>query len=319
VEPEYSHPPVLFRAPPPTTLRRRPALHATLLTATFLTLAISGGLIWEGGIEALPETVDPLLLPFWLLARPPLAWSVLLLGLPYACWVVAILGAHEMGHYLACRFYGIPATLPFFIPGPPPIGSFGAVIRIRGRIPDRRALFDLAAAGPIAGFVVAVPALLWGLRGAMPVEAQGPVPGSLYLGQPILVRLVEPLFLGDTEHFYVNSVFVAGWVGVLVTSLNLFPVGQLDGGHVAYAVSRPLHRWLARTTLVALAGLIVYQIASGLTPTYLLWFAILAWMRDRHPRLLDESTSLGRGRTLIALVLFAMFLLCFIAAPLQVF
>jgi len=319
VEPEFAQP--RFRLPPspPPTVRRRPLLHAGLLTTTFVTLAFSGGLIWEGGIAALPESVDPLLLPLWLLLRPSLAWSSFVLGLPYACCVVAILGAHEMGHYLACRYYGIPATLPFFIPGPPPIGSFGAVIRIRGRIPDRRALFDLAAAGPIAGFVVAVPALLWGLHEAIPVEAQGPIPGSLYLGQPILVRLLEPLFLGDTEHFYVNSVFVAGWVGVLVTSLNLFPAGQLDGGHVAYAISRPFHRWFAYTTLAALAGLIVFQLADGAMPTYLLWFAILAWMRDRHPRLLNEVTPLGRGRKWVAFALFVIFLLCFIPAPLQVF
>jgi len=275
-------------------------------------------LIWEGGLLLLPESVGPLLLPLWLAARPQLAAEIFLLGLPYACWVVAILGSHEMGHYLACRRYGIPATLPFFVPGPPPIGSFGAVIRIRGRIPIRRALFDLAAAGPIAGFVVALPALVWGLHRAVPIEGAGPEPGSLTLGQPILVSLLQPFLVGEAEHFYVESVFVAGWVGMLVTSLNLFPVGQLDGGHVAYAVSRRAHRWLARLTVAGLGGWILFEFLGGVVPTYVLWFVILLWMRDRHPRLLDESTPLGPGRRLLALLLLLLFVLCFIPAPLQI-
>ena len=287
------------------------------MAVTFLTLALSGGLIWESGFVLLPESVGMLMLPFWLVAHPRLAAEIFLLGLPYACWVVAILGSHEMGHYLACRRYGIPATLPFFIPGPPPIGSFGAVIRIRGRIPIRTALFDLAAAGPIAGFVVALPALLWGLHRAVPIEGAGPEPGSLTLGQPILVLLLQPLMVGESEHFYVGSIFVAGWVGILVTSLNLFPVGQLDGGHLAYAVSRRAHRRLAWLTVAALGGWILFEFLGGVAPTYILWFAILLWMRDRHPRLLDEATPLGPWRRLVALLLLLLFVLCFIPAPLQ--
>ena len=161
-----------------------------------------------------------------LFTTPPLLFDTLILGLPYAVLTLMILGAHEMGHYLACRYHGIPATLPFFIPGIPPFGTFGAVIRIRGRIPDRRALFDIAVAGPIAGFALALPALLVGLATAEPVEASEPIPGAWYLGQPMIVSLLRPIFLGGAEHFLVNSIFVAGWVGVLVTSLNLFPVGQ---------------------------------------------------------------------------------------------
>jgi membrane-associated protease RseP (regulator of RpoE activity) len=296
---------------------RPPRLNLALLGLTFLSLALSGGLIWEGGFTLLPESVGLLTLPFWLAAHPRTALAILGLGLPYASWVVAILGAHEMGHYLACRRYRIPATLPFFVPGPPPIGSFGAVIRIRGRIPRRRALFDLAAAGPLAGFAVALPALLWGLHSAVPVEEADLGPGSLFLGQPILVSLLQPWFLGSDEHFYVNSVFVAGWVGILVTSLNLFPVGQLDGGHLAYAVSRTAHRRFTWVTIFALGAWILFQILGGSVPTYLVWFAILLWMRDRHPRLLEEQSPLGRGRRLLALFLFLLFLLCFIPAPLQ--
>lgn len=289
-----------------------------LLAATFLTLALSGGLIWESGFVLLPESVGALMLPFWLAANPKVTLEILRLGLPYASWIIMILGAHEMGHYFACRHYGIPATLPFFVPGPPPIGSFGAVIRIRGRIPDRKALFDLAAAGPIAGFVVALPALLWGLHQAVPADKAGLEPGGLTLGQPLLVTLLQPLLIGEADDFYVGSVFVAGWVGILVTSLNLFPVGQLDGGHLAYAVSRRVHRWLARLTVAGMAGWILYEFLGGEMPTYILWFAILLWMRDRHPRLLHETTPLGPGRRLVALLMLLLFVLCFIPAPLKV-
>ena len=130
-----------------------------------------------------------------------------------------------------------------------------------------------------------------------------------------VVVLLQDLLLGDGS-IRVNSMFAAGWVGMLVTSLNLFPVGQLDGGHTAYALSRRLHRLLSRGTLVALMLLIIGQIAFlGQVPAYLLWFAILVWMRDRHPRLLDESGSLGTGRWLIAGLLLLIFILSFIPLP----
>jgi membrane-associated protease RseP (regulator of RpoE activity) len=285
----------------------RPRVHLALLALTFVSLALSGGLIWEGGIAELQSDLD--------LLRPRILWSNFVGGLTYAFWVLAILGAHEMGHYVACRYYGIPATLPFFIPGIPPLGSFGAVIRIRGRIPHRKALFDVAAAGPIAGFLVTLPALILGLLTVEPVEPIPGAEGGLYLGQPVAVALILPVFLGGAEHFHVNSLFVAGWVGMLVTSLNLFPVGQLDGGHAAYAFSRRVHRFLSRATLLALMVFIVLQLLDGQFPAYIVWFAILLVMRDRHPRLLEESTSLGAGRRLLAILLLLLFVLCFIAVP----
>jgi membrane-associated protease RseP (regulator of RpoE activity) len=229
---------------------------------------------------------------------------------------VAILGAHETGHYLACRHYRIPATLPFFLPGIPPLGSFGAVIRIRGVIPNRRALFDVAAAGPIAGFLVALPVLVAGILRA---EPYAPLPGEIGepwgLGQPLVLALLGPL-LPDGDAVRVNSLIVAGWVGMLVTSLNLCPVGQLDGGHAAYALSRRLHRFTARVAMVGLAMLVVVQVvALRQVPAYLLWLAVLFWMRDRHPRLLSEHEPLGTGRRVIALVLLLIFLMSFIPVP----
>jgi membrane-associated protease RseP (regulator of RpoE activity) len=286
--------------------KSRPWLHALLLAATFLTLLFAGTFwIQVPGVETAADLLDPVV-----------AARILLRAASYAFWVTLILGAHEMGHYLACRHYGIPATLPFFIPGIPPLGSFGAVIRIRGVIPDRRALFDVAAAGPLAGFAIALPVLLTGYLIAEPVDlgAMEEI-GGLYIGDPLALKLAA-WFLDREATVQTNALIGAGWVGMLVTSLNLFPVGQLDGGHAAYAFSRRLHRVLAFSTIAGVAALVLYQgIVQGQTPAYLVWFVLLLWMRNRHPRLRDESRSLGNGRRLVALALLIVFLLSFIPVP----
>ncbi len=283
-----------------------------LALATFLTLAFAGGLFWEA-VEPDAQSLAELL-------SPGVLWSFVTGGLRYAVWVFLILGVHEMGHYLACRYYGIPATLPFFIPGIPPVGSFGAVIRIRGPIPHRRALFDIAAAGPIAGFLVALPTLIVGVMQAEPFvpDPGGDSSGTLLLGEPVALALASRLLSVEAD-LTVNSLIGAGWVGLLVTSLNLFPVGQLDGGHAAYALSRQLHRRLTRITLVLLLGVVLLQVVMySQFPPYLIWFAILLWMRDRHPLLLDESTPLGPGRKIVALALVVIFALSFTLMPIYV-
>jgi len=302
-------------APPAPRPRRpvsRPGLHLALALATLGTLAVAGGLFWDP-LEPPIETFGELLGPGRLL-------DVLLAGRWYALWAFVILGAHEMGHYLACRRYGIPATLPFFLPSIPPIGTFGAVIRIRGAIPDRRALFDIAAAGPIAGFLVTLPVLVYGVWHAVPFV---PTPGfeqsdAWQLGEPVLLRLMQPL-LRESGEMTANGWIGAGWIGLLVTSLNLFPVGQLDGGHAAYAISRRLHRVLARATPIGLFGVMLVQVfAYGQFPAYAVWLVVLLWMRDRHPRLLDEVTPLGPGRKIVGLALAVIFALSFIVVPLYV-
>jgi membrane-associated protease RseP (regulator of RpoE activity) len=282
-------------------------LHGLLLVLTFLSLSLAGGFYWEGLARELGSLAD--------LFDPRLLVRVLSAGTPYALCVLAILGSHEMGHYVACRRHGIAATLPYFIPGPPFIGTFGAVIRIRGRIPDRSALFDIAAAGPLCGLVVALPILALGLLRApawLPDPEQG---ASVALGEPLLMSWLSR-WLARGESIEATSLIGAGWAGLLVTSLNLFPVGQLDGGHAAYAVSRRLHGWLSRATLVLLGGLVAAQGWRGRLPAYLAWLAILFWMRDRHPALLDESRPLGRGRRIVALLLAAAFALTLILEPL---
>jgi membrane-associated protease RseP (regulator of RpoE activity) len=237
-------------------------------------------------------------------------------GVPYAALLLLILGAHELGHYFACRYYGVRATLPFFIPGPPMlIGTFGAVIRIRGAIPSRKALFDIAAAGPIAGFLVALPLLVIGVANAV-VLTPSTEPHGLALGPPLCSWFLEHLFHGDAP-LQVGSVYGAAWVGMLVTSMNLFPVGQLDGGHAVFAAWPSRHRFISWTTIVAVAMLVVVQTIVEQTPSaYSLWLVILVVLRDRHPRLLDESEPLGAGRLAVALALAVIFVLTLIPTPL---
>jgi membrane-associated protease RseP (regulator of RpoE activity) len=281
-------------------------LHAVLFASTFVTLSLTGGFFWAGVMPT--DGSGFLTLRFWT--------GAFVTGVPYGLWVIAILGAHEMGHYLACRYYGIPATLPFFIPAPPIfVGSFGAVIRIKGRIPDRRALFDVAAAGPLAGFAIAFPLMIVGLLTAETATGGAPEPGTMYLGSPIFGYLFDLIWPVEGTP-QVNYLIGAGWVGMLVTSLNLFPVGQLDGGHAAYAISRRLHRVLARISIGALLALMIYQGYSlRQAPAYTVWFVIVLWMRDRHPTLSDETTPLGAGRLLVGALLLLIFLMAFIPVP----
>jgi membrane-associated protease RseP (regulator of RpoE activity) len=237
--------------------------------------------------------------------------------LTYAALLLLILGAHEMGHYLACRYYGVPATLPFFIPGPPMlVGTLGAVIRIRGMIPSRKALFDIAAAGPIAGFVIALPLLIVGVANATELPVSKDLHG-LALGPPLCSWVFEHLFHGDAP-LQVGSIYGAAWVGMLVTSMNLFPVGQLDGGHALFAISPRAHRAVSFATIGALGTLVVVQSVIARSPSaYCLWFGILLVLRGRHPHLGDETEPLGTGRVVLAVVLAVMFILAFIPTPIS--
>jgi len=292
-------------APPaPTDQRPKLWLHVGLLIATFLTTTMAGSWIWEGTLD-----LDA-------------SWSALVdvsrlaHGVMYASLLLLILGAHEMGHYIACRYYGVPATLPFFIPGPPMlIGTLGAVIRIRGAIPSRRALFDIAAAGPIAGFLVALPLLILGVANATVLPLTKDLHG-LALGPPLSSWFLEHLLHGDAP-LQVGSIYGAAWVGMLVTSMNLFPVGQLDGGHALFAISPRAHRVVSWVTIGGLAALVVAQSVADRTPSaYSLWLVILLGLRDRHPRLIEESEPLGPGRLAFAFALAVIFALSFIPSPL---
>jgi membrane-associated protease RseP (regulator of RpoE activity) len=247
-----------------------------------------------------------------------LSLSVIGHGFFYSATILGILGAHEMGHYLACRYYGIDATLPFFLPAPFLTGTFGAVIRIRQPILDKAALFDIGIAGPIAGFVVAVPALMLGiaLSRALPTAAMPPGMG-VSLGEPLLLRLAEWLMwrhLPASMTLLTHPIAFAAWFGLLMTALNLFPIAQLDGGHVAYAVfGGRVALWITYAA---------YAIAVALSlwvHTWAFWVLVLTAMLflagPRHPPVLDERVPLGTGRRALAIFAVIMFVVCFTPAP----
>jgi membrane-associated protease RseP (regulator of RpoE activity) len=193
------------------------------------------------------------------------------------------------------------------------IGTLGAVIRIRGPIPTRRALFDIAAAGPIAGFVVALPILIVGVARATELPPQ--ISYGASLSAPLISTVFERIF-HDAANLQVGSIYGAAWVGMLVTSMNLFPVGQLDGGHALFAVSPRAHYLVSWATIFTLGlWVVVHTIAVRMPSAYTLWLVILLFLRARHPRLANDGEPLGAGRHAVALLLAAMFLLTFIATP----
>ena len=241
-------------------------------------------------------------------------------GLWYSLTVLTILGVHELGHYCACRYYRIDASLPYFLPAPILIGTFGAFIRMRQPIPTKRMLFDIGVAGPIAGFVVAVPALFIGLglsRVLPPPESFGD--SGLLLGDPLLFRFAAWTIWGAAPEGYLLNMHPMGfaaWVGLLATALNLFPIGQLDGGHISYAV------FGARSTLVTVASAAVLFALAFHSPSWIVWAVLMVVMLvtlgPRHPRTLDHHIPIDRTRMLVAVCALVIFVLCFTPAPIQV-
>jgi membrane-associated protease RseP (regulator of RpoE activity) len=235
----------------------------------------------------------------------------------YAVGVLAILGSHEMGHYLACRFYRIDATLPYFIPMPLTLfGTLGAVIRIREPFPNRKALFDIGIAGPIAGFLVLVPILFLGMSWSRVIEV---VPVEIQLGRPLLYQLARWMTFGsipDTHFVELHPLVTASWLGMLATALNLLPFGQLDGGHITYAT---LGRRATSISLVTVASAVTMCFFSinWLLMTVLM-VAMLVMTGPRHPPVLDEYEPLDTSRRAIALFAIVMFALCFTPFPIRI-
>ncbi|HHS49601.1 MAG TPA: site-2 protease family protein [candidate division Zixibacteria bacterium] len=246
--------------------------------------------------------------------EPSMSIGFLLKGLPFSASLLGILGVHELGHYFASRYHGVDATLPFFIPFPTIIGTFGAFIKIKSAIPDRRSLFDIGFAGPLFGFIVAIPLLFVGI--ALSEVRQGveiaPV-GHFSLGSSILVWLAERIIHGglpETAQLIIHPVGFAAWIGLWVTSINLLPIGQLDGGHIAYAVLGPKAYLLARWTWIALLPL------AWLWPGWLVWaIVVLFLIKLRHPPTVFDWIPLDVRRRRLALLALAIFILTFIPKP----
>lgn len=231
-------------------------------------------------------------------------------GVSYSIAIMTILLAHEMGHFFMSRRYGIPSTLPFFIPFPfSPFGTFGAIIKMRGMVINKKALFDIGAAGPLSGFVVAVPCALIGMKMSVIGTAS---PNTLRLGDPLLFKLLQWLVVKPPpgQEIFLHPIGYAGWVGLFVTALNLMPVGQLDGGHIIYAVFGEKSRWAYRFSLAVLAGLALLY-----NPGWLILIVLLLIFGMRHPRPFDEETPLDLKRKILAVVMLAIFILSFTPTP----
>jgi membrane-associated protease RseP (regulator of RpoE activity) len=246
-------------------------------------------------------------------------------GLKFAAALLSILLAHESGHYVACRLYGVDATLPYFIPMPPPFmaGTLGAFIKIRSPIPSRRALFDIGVAGPLAGFLVIIPVACAAMLTAQAGPPLPPAPegATIIFNDPLLLRLLAgPLGVKDLPGIAPNPFYFAAWIGLLVTSLNLLPVGQLDGGHAVYSVAgRRVHRWAGRLAFLSMLtltplGWLWHGVPSGALYVVLLFIML----RLPHPQPLDDRDPLGTARHLVALLTLLVFALSFLPFPITV-
>ena len=297
----------LTRHPP-----QRLALHAGLLLLTLLTTTMVGMRYMDNfrhGRFPLASEADILPLD-WLFANI----RHLSAGLPFSLTLLGILLAHELAHYLACRAHRIPASLPYLIPAPSLSGTAGAVIRLRRRIHSRAALITIGASGPLAGFLVAVVTTAIGLSRSLPVAA--PPAQLVTIDRPLLLILLRHtlapvLHQPPTGSLLWHPVLMASWIGLLVTSLNLIPAGQLDGGHIVYALSPRAQRFSSRVTLA-----ILLVLGCTLWAGWLLWMALLLLPAMRHPRV-EDRTPLTASQRGLAIACLAIFVLTATPAPFQ--
>jgi len=247
---------------------------------------------------------------------------ILLQGTPFSITLVAILLAHEMGHYLACRHYGIRCTPPFFIPLPISYaGTFGAFIRIKSHFQNRRALFDVGVAGPLAGFAFVIPALVVGI-GFSSLIPKGSISGAWAFGEPLLFRWIGKAVLGyspETQDMLAHPIAMAAWFGMLATSLNLLPIWQLDGGHITYAIlGRERQK---RVSVIAAIALMLISFIGWPIPSYLLFACLLFFigMRSRfyHPPTMFEDERIGAVRLILGIVALLILIVSFTPVPIS--
>lgn len=231
----------------------------------------------------------------------------------YSVAIMSILLAHEMGHYLMSRKYGVPATLPYFIPFPlSPFGTLGAVIRMSGVIRDKKALFDIGVAGPLCGFILAVPCVFIGARLSVPIKVPTGA-GVMIMSDPLLLKFAEWLVVGDLPTGFdllIHPIGYAGWVGLFITALNLLPIGQLDGGHILYGVFGEKSRSVSRVLIPVLVLLAIFYNVGWLVLVGLLLFFGIG-----HPHPLDAQTPLDGKRRVFAAVMLLIFVVSFVPAP----
>jgi membrane-associated protease RseP (regulator of RpoE activity) len=308
-----------YEAPKPSRITVAQALlHVSLLVATFVTTTLMGTLL---SLDV-PVPEDAGLAGFFtaVVGAVTSDGTYIGSGIVFSITLLVILGAHEMGHYIACRYYDIDASLPYFLPAPPPIliGTFGAFIRIRSPFPNRKSLFDVGVAGPIAGFIFALPASVVGLLYATPSTADASE-GGIVFHDPLLFTMLSRLFdLPDAINW--NPIYFAAWIGMFATGLNLIPVGQLDGGHaVAALVGRRGHRVVSLVFFGLVTTLALVSFVRFSSPVWFLYVAILALLVFRpHPSTLDDGPGVGRARWIVGAIVLVIFLLSFMPFPVTI-
>jgi len=256
-----------------------------------------------GDVNEIPISLDLILDP-----------QIIFLSILYAVVLLGILLGHELGHFLTCRYYNIDATLPFFIPAPTLLGTMGAFIKIRSPITRKRQLFDIGVAGPITGFILAVPTLFVGLSFSK-VVAPLPSEGSIIFGEPLILKIFGSLLFNEVPAesvMILHPIAFAGWVGILVTALNLFPIGQLDGGHVSYALlGKKSYKYTRYILLVFIFMGIFFWVG------WFVWALLLSFMGLKHPAILDEDTPLSPRRKVVGIMVFIIFILSFTPNPIK--
>jgi membrane-associated protease RseP (regulator of RpoE activity) len=270
-----------------------PRINLVLFIATIFTTLLAGSMM---------AGVNPLQNP-----------ALIIRGIPFSVTLMLILGVHELGHFLMARKHKVDATLPYFIPAPTAIGTFGAFIKMRSPVRKRRALVEIGAAGPIAGFLVAVPALFIGLALSKITTDSGEI--GLKLGESILMKIATRIMvpeLTDNMDIILHPVGFAAWIGILVTMLNLLPIGQLDGGHIAYAL---LGKWYKKVAWGSLGVIIFLSIFSI---NWLVWAVLVYFLtRMKHPPIVDEYEPVTQYEKMIGIIALIIFILTFIPVPFQ--
>jgi membrane-associated protease RseP (regulator of RpoE activity) len=285
--------------------------HVLLLVVTLTTTTLAGADSYAGFMQSAGAAAPDSLLN----------WHVLVRGCWYSLPLLVILGAHEFGHYAYCRRHNVDATLPYFIPAPFLLtGTFGAVIRIREAFPSKRALFDIGVAGPIAGFIALVPLLYLGVGLSQVARLPQDTGALLFFGEPLLFKAMAWLHFGNLPAGYdivLHPLGFAAWWGMLATALNLMPFGQLDGGHIVYALLGRRAAYVSMATLAA-AMLLTLKSMSWISMTIML-LVMSFFLGFRHPHIVDEDSPLDGTRRLVALAAFIIFIICFTPVPIQTF
>lgn len=298
---------------------RKPIINIILFILTFFTTTAMGLFQWSFSFYAAKGIINYNILNYSGKNIIKYYFQVLLENkflmteaIKYSLALLIFLLAHEFGHYLACRYHGVQATLPYLIPVPFAFGTMGAVIKMRGPIQNKKALFDIGIAGPLAGFTIALPLLYYGIRNSFFIN---PISGgAIYFGEPIIWKIIHLLIFGsysNGKELIANPVALASWFALLATALNLFPMGQLDGGHILYAL-------LGRKALAVYKIFFIFIAVLVLIWPYWIVWVIIGWFLGlKHPPILDETEPLGTGRKILALIAAVIFILSFIVIPIQ--